>query len=179
MKTTILFLLSMIPVMATAALYGWFESCANMIEMLLLPFTPAGKTAGGALAFGGPFLVLFIALSAGVFIAAPLVASIIAASLGGWGLRQSRRSVSTRSALLTVALAASCTIAFVLVAGQSDDWIPDRPANRPKTPAAVLACVAGGNAALSSFAATLVLRRITSKRKPPPIIPQACLPPVT
>ena len=171
-KATILFLLSMIPVVATAALYGWLESCANMVEMLLFPFTPAGRTAGGALAFGGPFLVLFIALGAAVFIAVPLVASIIAACLGGWGLRQSGRSVSLHAALLTIALATSYTIAFVLVASESD-WLPDRPANRPKTPAAVFACVAGGNAALSSFAATFVLRRITSKRKPP-TIPQVC-----
>src|SRR5262245_30877372 len=122
----------MIPVVATAALYGWLESCANMIDMLLLPLTPAGRTAGGALAFGAPFLVLFIALGAAVFIFVPLVASIIAACLGGWGLRQSGRSVSSRAALLTISLATFYTIALVLVASERD-WLPDRPANRPKT----------------------------------------------
>ena len=170
MKTTILFLLVLIPLAATAALYDTLESCANMVEILLLPFTAEGKTAAGALVFGGPFLILFIAVFVAEFIAVPLAASALAACLGGWGLRQSGRSVSERSALFSIALAAAFTIAFVLVASQRDGLIPlSRPPKKPKTPAAVLACLAGGNAALSLFVATRILRRITSNRQPPPI----------
>jgi hypothetical protein len=160
--TTILLLLCLISAAAAAALYGWLESSANMIEMLVLPFTSAGKTAGGALAFGGPFLLLFIAAGLGVFMAVPLVTSAVLACLGGWALRRTGRSVSRRVAVVAVVLTACATIVVVL-AGQRGGWIPDRPANRPKTSSVALACLAGANAALSVFVATGIVRWITSK----------------
>ena len=173
MKTTILVLLALIPVAATAGLYGFLESCANMVEMLLIPFT-TDKTAGGALAIGGPFVVLFIALGAGVFILVPLFASIAGACLGGWALWRSGNQVPRRSAWRAIVLPAFLMIAFVWIASQYDSpMLVSRPKQKPKTPEAVLACLAGGNVALSLFVATMILCRITSKRVVPPILP-AC-----
>src|SRR5215472_9829969 len=63
MKIAIQALLILISLVATLRGYGCLESGANMVEMLLVPFTPAGRTSGAALVFGGPFLVLFIGAS--------------------------------------------------------------------------------------------------------------------
>src|SRR5262245_45671529 len=49
------------------------ESGANMAEMLLVPFTAADRTSGGALVFGGPFLILFIGANAVMFVGVSLV----------------------------------------------------------------------------------------------------------
>src|SRR5215468_6612401 len=106
-------LLILISLVATLRGYGSLESGANMAEMLLVPFTPAGRTSGGALVFGGPFLVLFIGASAVMFVGVPLVASTLAACLGGWGLRQSNRSISRRSAWISSVLAGACATALV------------------------------------------------------------------
>lgn len=116
-------------------------------------------------------MVLFIALSAGGFVAVPLVASIVAAVLGGWALRKSAHTFSNRSALLAVMLNTTLTAAFVLVASQRDGPIPvSRPDRVPETPAIVLAGIAGSNVALCLFVATQILRRMTSRRRPPPIV---------
>ena len=175
MKITILSLLTLVLLVAIAVVYGALESGANLVEALLLPFTD--HTATGALVFGGPFIVLFIAALTVQFVGVPLIASSIAACLGGWALRQSRKSISKRSARLCISLAAVCAIVFVLVASQRDGFLPvSRPPQKPKTPAIVLACVAGANAALSMLAGTLILRRITFCGQPPPIPKSPTLP---
>jgi hypothetical protein len=168
-KVTILSLLTLIPLVAIAAVYDALESGANLIEALLLPFA-TDQTATGALVFGGPFIVLFIAALVVQFVGVPLIASSIAAYLGGWALRQSRKCISKRSARLCICLATVCAIVFVLVASQRDGFLPvSRPPQKPKTPAIVLACVAGANAAFSMFVGTFILRRITFYGEPPPI----------
>ena len=169
MKITILSLLTLIPLVAIAAVYDALESGANLVEALLLPFT-TDKTATGALVFGGPFIVLFIAALVVQFVGVPLIASSIAACLGGWALRQARKSISKRSARLCISLAAVCAIVFVLVASQRDGFLSvSRPAQKAKTPAIVLACVAGANAAFSMVAGTFILRHITFYGQPTPI----------
>src|SRR5262249_12543059 len=85
-----------------------------MAEMLFVPFTPAGRTAGGVFVFGGPFLVLFIGASVVMFVGVPLVATTLAGCLGGWGLRQSNRSISRRTGWISSALAGACATALVL-----------------------------------------------------------------
>ena len=159
----------LIPIATTAALYGFLESCANMVEMLLIPFT-TDKTAAGALVIGGPFLVLFIALGAGAFIVVPLIASIVGACLGGRVLRRSGSEIHRQPAWLALLLATLLTIAFVSIANHYDSSIlVSRPTQKPKTSAAVLACLAGGNVALSLFVATRILNRIASHRTAPPL----------
>ena len=81
MKITILSLLTLIPLVAIASVYDALESGANLVEALLLPFT-TDQTAAGALVFGGPFIVLFIAALVVQFAGMPLIASSIAACLG-------------------------------------------------------------------------------------------------
>lgn len=122
MKITILSLLTLVLLVAIAAVYGALESGANLVEALLLPFTD--HTATGALVFGGPFIVLFIAALTVQFVGVPLIASSIAACLGGWALRQSRKSISKRSAGHCISLAAVCAIVFVLVTSQRDGFLP-------------------------------------------------------
>ncbi len=140
-------------------LYGFLESGANMVEMLLGTDGAVG-TAG---VFGGLFLVLFILVTAGVFVSVPLVVSCAVAGVGGWTLRKLRHCVPERSGLVATVLAALLTITFVLAANRFDGLIPvSRPAERPGTPPAVLACLAGANAALSLFLATRLLRRFTT-----------------
>ena len=166
---TILFLLTLIPVAATASLYGFLESSANMIEMLLIPFT-TDKTAGGALFIGGPFLVLFIVMALAVFIAVPLIACSIAACLGRWAFRRSGRSMSSHSAMIAIILSAAFTFALARVASQSESAIlVSRPVKRPATPRALLACFAAANAALSVFVATRILYGTRPDRIPPPL----------
>src|SRR5262245_65821782 len=123
--------------------------------MLLVPFTPAGRTSGGALVFGGPFLVLFIGASAVMFVAVPLAASTLAAGLGGWGLSQSNRSISRRWGWISPLLAGACATALVLGVIQRNVIPVDRPQMKPKTPAGLLACLAGANATLSVLVGTL------------------------
>lgn len=167
MKITILSLLTLIPLVAIASVYDALESGANLVEALLLPFT-TDQTATGALVFGGPFIVLFIAALVVQFVGAPF-ASSIAACLGGWALRQCHKSISKRSARLCISLAAVCAIVLVLAASQRGGFLPvSRPLQKPRTPAIVLACVAGANAAFSMFVGTFILRRITFYGQPPP-----------
>jgi hypothetical protein len=167
-KITILSLLTLIPLVAIASVYDALESGANLVEALLLPFT-TDQTATGALVFGGPFIVLFIAALVVQFVGAPLIASSIAACLGGWALRQCHKSISKRSARLCISLAAVCAIVLVLAASQRGGFLPvSRPLQKPRTPAIVLACVAGANAAFSMFVGTFILRRITFYGQPPP-----------
>jgi hypothetical protein len=162
-RITIQSSLILISLLATLTGYGLLESGANMVEMLLSPFTSADPSAGGALWLGGPFLVLFIGVGAVMFVGVPLAASTLAACLGGWGLRQSNRSISSRSGWVCSGLAAACVTAFVLGVLQRDVIPTDRPQIRPKTPAGLLACLAGANAALTVFVGTLVLRRMTAR----------------
>ncbi|MBV9462989.1 MAG: hypothetical protein JO317_02070 [Verrucomicrobiae bacterium] len=167
MKKILLFLLILIPLVASATLYGTLESCANLVEGLLLPFT-TDKTSAGALLIGGPFLLAIITMMLAVLISVPLVASVLAACLGGWGLRQAGSALSRRSARLSIVLAALATAAFVCVASSFGALVPvSRPAQKPKTPAPVLACFAGLNAALSVFVATRILRRMTRASEEP------------
>jgi len=161
-RITILSSLILISLIATATGYGVLESGANMVEMLLSPFTSADPSAGGALWLGSPFLILFILAGAVRFIGVPLVASALAAFLGGWCLRQSKHSISSRTGWICSALAAACALALVLVVIQPDVLPLDRPQIRPKIPAVLLACLAGANAAWSGFIGTLVLRRMTA-----------------
>jgi hypothetical protein len=148
--------LILISLVATLKGYGLLEAGANMAEMLLVPFTPAGRTSGGALMFGGPFLVLFI-------VGVPLVASTLAARVGGWGLRQSNRSISRRSGWISSALAGGCATALVIGVIQRNIIPVDRPQMKPKTPAGLLACLSGANAALCVLLGTLVLRRMKAR----------------
>lgn len=46
MRATILSLMILIPVVSTAALYGFLESCVNMVEGLILPFAETSPRAG-------------------------------------------------------------------------------------------------------------------------------------
>jgi hypothetical protein len=156
-------LLILISLVATLTGYGVLESGANMVEMLLSPFTSADPSSGGALWLGGPFLVLFIGVGVVRFVGVPLVASSLAACLGGWGLRRSKRLISRRSGWVCSVLAAACATALVLGVIQRDVIPVDRPQMKPKTPAGLLACVAGANAALSVSVGILVLRRITDR----------------
>ena len=170
MKIAIQSLLILISLVATLRGYGCLESGANMVEMLLVPFTPAGRTSGGALVFGGPFLVLFIGASVLMFVGVPLVATAVAGCLGGWGLRQSNRSVSRRSVWICSALACACATALVLGVIQRNVIPVDRPQTKPKTPAGLLAGLAGANAALSVLLGTLLLRgmSVRASSKPSP-----------
>lgn len=161
-RITIQSSLILISLIATVTGYGVLESGANMVEILLSPFTSADPSAGGALWLGGPFLVLFIGASAVKFVGVPLVVSTLAAGLGGWGLRQSKGSISSRLRWICSALAAACATALVLGVLQRDVIPVDRPQMKPKTPAGLLACLAGANAALSVFVGTFVLRRMTA-----------------
>src|SRR5262245_4294711 len=134
-----------------------------MAEMLLLPFTAAGRTSGGALVFGGPFLVLFIGASVVMFAVVPLVATARAGCLGGWGLRQSNRSISRRAGWISSALAGACATALVFGVIQRNVIPVDRPQMKPKTPAGLLACLAGANSALSVLVGTLLLRGMSAR----------------
>ncbi len=142
-----------------------------MLEMLLEPFFTADPTDGGALWLGGPFLVLFLIAGALWFIGVPLAASAVAGCLGGWGLRQSKRSISKRTGWICSALAAVCATAMVVGLIQPDVFPTDRPRMKPKTPPSVLAALAGANAALCVFVGTVVLRRMTFRvaLRPPPL----------
>jgi hypothetical protein len=170
-RTTILSLLILISLAATVQAYSFIESAANMIEMLLSPFFTSDPTDGGAHWLGGPFLVLFIIVGAARFIGVPLVASAVAGGLGGWGLRQSKRSLSRRAGWICSAFAAVCATALVIAIIQPDVFVTDRPRMKPKTPRSILAGLAGANAALCVFVGTVVLRRaaLRGPSRPPPL----------
>lgn len=167
MRPILLFVLLLIPLACTVLLFGFLESCFNMVEMLLVPFT-VDRTAAGALVFGGPFLVLFILVSLGVFMVVPAVVSVAVAVLGGLGLRRGGHRVSPRWASRTVILAAALTCALVLLTAPREGLLPSRPRTRPKSPVAVVALVAGANAALSAYLATRILCRLTAPPGPDP-----------
>jgi hypothetical protein len=160
-KISILFLLILVALAATVAVYDSLESGANLIEILLLPFT-TDQSAAGAMVVGGPILGIFIALCALEFVGVPLVVVTVASCLGGWVLRKSGSSISKRASVFCVVLAAACATAMVLFVIQNDLLPISRPA-KPKTPATILACLAGANAAFSLFVATVMLRLITGK----------------
>jgi hypothetical protein len=167
MRPFLLLVLLLIPLACTVVLFGFLESCFNMVEMLLVPFT-VDRTAGGALVVGGPFLVLFIMVSLGVFAVVPAGISAAVALLGGLGLRQGGHRVSARWAWRTVILAAALTSGLVLLTAPQEGLLRSRPKNRPKSPVAVVALVAGANAALSAYLATRILRRLTAHLEPHP-----------
>jgi len=170
-RTTILSLLILISLAATAGTYSFLEDVANMSEMLLGPFFTADPADGGALWLGGPILVIVIITGTVWFIGMPLAALAVAGWLGGWGLRQSRRSISRRTGWVCSVLAAGCATALVVGVIQPDVLDTGRPRMKPKTPPSVLAGLAGANAAFSVFIGTLALRRMASRvtSKPPPV----------
>jgi len=98
-----------------------------------------------------------------MFVGVPLAASTLAACLGGWGLRQSNRSISRRSGWISSALAGACATALVLGVIQRNLIPADRPQMKPKTPAPLLACLAGANASLTVLVGSLVLRGMTAR----------------
>jgi hypothetical protein len=92
---------------ATCALYGWLESTANMIEGLRLLFAPGATTVVLV-----PFLLLFIALTLIIFVAAPMFAAAIGAIFGGLLLRWRALSVSRSTIRSFVFASVVCHIIF-------------------------------------------------------------------
>jgi len=164
-------LLILISLAATVRTYSFLEDVTNMSEMLVSPFFTADPSDGGALWLGGPILVIVIVAGTVWFLGMPLAALAVVGYLGGWGLRQSKRSISKRTGWICSALAAVCSTAMVVGLIQTDVFPTGRPRMKPKTPPSFLAGLAGANAALSVFIGTLALRRMASRvtSKPPPI----------
>ena len=79
MKFAIFGFICLLSIAATCALYGWLESSVNMIEGFGQLFAPGATTV-----LFSPFLLLFIVLSLGVFIATPLLAVAVTAVFGGY-----------------------------------------------------------------------------------------------
>jgi hypothetical protein len=135
-----------------------------MIEGLGLLFDPGATTVVFA-----PFLLLFIVLGFAVFVATPMLAAAIAAAFGGLLLRSRALSVSRSYVRSFVFVAIFCHIAFIVLATHHNaPFLLGRPREHPKTPDyGGLACIAGANAGLNSFAAALIIRRLTINAKPP------------
>jgi hypothetical protein len=171
MRWTIFILVGLVPILAASLFYGWIEGGANMVEMLVLPLTSEDPSSGGALWLGAPIVAICLLTLGIVMVAVPLAASALTASIAGWGLRQSHRQPFPKRAVAPmVALCAMVTTGFLLLATQAghDHWLPDRPDNRPKTPALILALVAGSNAGLGALAAAMILCAIGSRASPKP-----------
>ena len=152
----------LLSIMATSALFGVLESTVNMIEGLRLLFAPGATTVVFT-----PFLLLFIFLGLAVFVATPMFAASAGATLAGLVLRWRGTSVSRAALRLLVPGAVIFHIAFVLVATHYDAaFLLSRPRQRPQIPDYALACIAGANAALTAFVATLILRRLVVGRTP-------------
>jgi hypothetical protein len=115
-----------------------------------------------------PFLLLFIVLGLAVFVATPMLAAAIAAAFGGLLLRSRALSVSRSFVRSFVFVAVVCHIAFIVFATRHNaSFLLRRPRAHPRTPDYALACIAGANAALNSLVAALIIRRLTTKAKPP------------
>jgi len=163
MKLAVFGFLCLLSIAATGAVYGWLESTVNMIEGLGLLFAPGATTVVFA-----PFLLLFIVLGLAVFVATPMLATAIAAAFGGLLLRSLALRVSRSFVRSFVFVAIFCHIAFIVLATRHNaPFLLGRPREHPKTPDYALACLAGANAALNSLVAALIIRRLTTKAKPP------------
>ena len=163
MKFAIFGFICLLSVAATCVLYGWLESTVNMIEGFGQLFAPGATTV-----VFSPFLLLFIALCLGVFIATSLLAVAVAAICGGLLLRSRGLPMSRSFARSFVFVAVVCHIAFIVMATRHHaSFLLERPREHPKTPDYALACMAGANAGLNSFVAALIIRRLTAKANPP------------
>jgi len=144
---------------ATCAVYGWLEATTNMVEGLRLLFAPGATTVVFA-----PFLLLFIALTLIIFVAGPMFAATIGAIFGGLLLRWRALGVSRFTIRSFVFASVVCHIILIALATRYHaPFLLGRPREHPKTPPYALACVAGANAALNSFVAALIIRRLTTK----------------
>lgn len=157
MRWLVLAVLVLVVVLASVSVYDALESGANLIEILLLPAT-TDRTAAGALVVGGPFILLFAAVAAVRFVGVPLVLALAVSGLGGWGLRKSGCPISRRTAWTWTAIAGACAAALALFILQPGVFRSSPGPKTPRTPAGVLAFLAGANAALSVYAGTRVLR---------------------
>ena len=148
---------------ATCALYGWLESTVNMTEGLGQLFAPGATTVVLA-----PFLLLFIALGIVVFIAIPMLGAAAGAVFGALILRRQDFSLPPSAVRAFVVVAAVCHVALISLAVHYDaSLLLHRPGVRPKTPTSILASIAGANAAMNSFVAVLIMRRLIARRTPP------------
>ena len=163
MKFAIFGFICLLSIAATCVFYGWLESSVNMIEGFGQLFAPGATTA-----LFSPFLLLFIVLGLGVFIATPLLAVAVAAVFGGLLIRARGLAVSRSLARSFVFVAVICQFAFILFAiDQNARFLLRRPRVHPAAPAYVLASLAGANAAVNLFVAGLIIRKLTAKTKPP------------
>ena len=163
MKFAVFSFLGLLSIAASCALYGWLESTVNMLEGLGQLFAPGATTVLFA-----PLLLLFIILGFAVFVAAPMLAAAIAAALGGLLLRSRSLSPSLSFVRWFILVAGVCHIPFIVLATRHNaSFLLQRPREHPKTPAYALACIAGANAALNSFVAALIIRKLTAQAKPP------------
>jgi hypothetical protein len=88
----------------------------------------------------------------------------LGAALGGLLLRSRVADVSRSFIRVFVIVAVVCHIAFLVLATQQNaSFLLGRPRIHPKTPAYVLAGIAGANAALDLFVAALIIRRLVAK----------------
>jgi len=164
MKFAIFGFICLLSIAAICVLYGWLESAVNMIEGFGQLFAPGATTV-----LFSPFLLLFIVLSLGVFIATPLLAIAVAAVFGGLLIRARGLTVSRSFARSFVFVAVICQFAFILFAIDHNAWfLLRRPRVHPAAPAYVLASLAGANAAVNLFVAALIIRKLTAKTKTPP-----------
>ena len=159
MKFAIFSFLCLLSLAASCALYGWLESTVNMMEGFGQLFAPGATTV-----IFSPFLLLFIMLGLVVFVAAPMFVVGLGAALGGLLLRSRVADVSRSFIRVFVIVAVVCHIAFLVLATQQNaSFLLGRPRIHPKTPAYVLAGIAGANAALDLFVAALIIRRLVAK----------------
>ena len=159
MKFAIFSFLCLLSFAASCVLYGWLESTVNMIEGFGQLFAPGATTV-----VFSPFLLLFIMLGLVVFVAAPMFVVGLGAALGGLLLRSRVADVSRSFIRVFVIVAVVCHIAFLVLATQQNaSFLLGRPRIHPKTPAYVLAGIAGANAALDLFVAALIIRRLIAK----------------
>jgi len=167
MKFTVFGLIFLISVAATCLLYGWLESSVNMMEGLRQLFALGATTV-----VFSPFLLLFIALTVGVFIGTPLLVVAMVATAGGFLLRSNAVTVSRSFALSFVLVAVLCQFAFMLFAiEQNASFLYGRPRVHPTAPAYVLAFLAGANSGLNLSVAVLIIRKLTARTKSTSNIP--------
>ena len=163
MKLALLSLPCFASLTATCALYGWLESTVNMTEGLGQLFAPGATTVLFA-----PFLLLFILLGVMVFIAIPMIGATASGAIGALILRRRDFSLAPTTVRYFVIVAAVCHVAVIGLAAHYDAaLLLHRPGVPPKTPASILAGIAGANAALNSFVAAIIMRRLLAMRKPP------------
>jgi hypothetical protein len=134
-----------------------------MTEGLGQLFAPGATTVLFA-----PFLLLFILLGLLVFVAVPMIGATACAAFGALILRRRDLSLPPSTVRYFVIVAAVCHVAVIGLAAHYDAaLLIHRPGVRPKTPASILAGIAGANAALNSFVAAIIMRRLLAMRKPP------------